>query len=278
MTLRFLILKQHFLKNIEDTENQLETLYRDMGGTVPPDSGGCSGGARRKKRGLGSLVGDVFNTVRCAINSLDTLKGHLNVPEPGISTIEGDHDEVGTLGENVDKDNENDDDDSSSDNQDSTQKQTEEPSTNEPSTNEPSTRPSSSQPSSASATTTGTRSSTGNTCCGCCPTEEPLLPTDGTPAVTAAPTDFDTIDKRAVPPGRLRRLVKRRAEIPVPKLNKCNLQTPNNMQVTIPAYPGGFELYMSDTMNQLGTLTSISRYYRSTATGAPACTPTITQK
>lgn len=269
--------KTAFLKNIEDTEHQLETLYKDMGGTVPPDTGGCSGGARRKKRGLGSLVGDVFNTVRCAINSLDTLKGHLNVPEPDISTIEGDLDDVGTLGENVDKDNENDNDNSSSDNQESTRKQTEEPSTNDPSTNEPSTRPSSSRPSSASATTTGTRSSTGNTCGGCCPTEEPLLPTDGTPAVTAAPTDFDTIDKRVVPPGRLRRLVKRRDPKPLPKLNGCNLQTPNNMQVTIPAYPGGFEFYTSVTMNQLGKLTSISRYYRSTTTGEPACTPTITQ-
>ncbi|KAL8710194.1 MAG: hypothetical protein Q9225_007328 [Loekoesia sp. 1 TL-2023] len=281
--------KTAFLNNIKDTENQLETLFKDMGGTLPPDTGGCSSGARKKKRGLGSFVGDIFNTVRCAINSLDTLKGDLDVREPDISTIEGDLDDVGTLAKNIDENDENDEKDSSTNDQDSTkEQQTENPSTNEPSTNEPSskdqtskessTRSSSSQqPSSASASTTGTMSSASDTCGGCCPTEEPLLPTDGTPAVTAAPTDFDTLDKRAVAPGRLRRLVKRGAAKPLTKLNQCNLQTPNNLPVTIPAYPGGFEFYTSDTLGQLGSLTTISRYYRSTTTGNPACTPTITQ-
>ncbi|KAL9593574.1 MAG: hypothetical protein Q9219_007491, partial [cf. Caloplaca sp. 3 TL-2023] len=278
--------KTAFLHDIEVTENQLETLFKDMGGTLPPEKGGCGGGGRKGKRGIGGLVGDIFNTVRCAINSVDTLKGHIDVPEPDIPTIEGDLDDVGSLAENIDENDENDDDDddSSTKDQDSTkEEQTEDQTTNEPSTNEATTNEESSrasstqQPSSASASTTGTASSTGDTCGGCCPTEEPLLPTEGTPAVTAAPTDFNPIDRRAVAPGRLRRLVKRAPAKPIPKINGCNLQTPSNWDVTIPAYPGGFEFYESDTQGNLGTLTTISRYYRSTTTGAPACTPTITQ-
>lgn len=47
--------------------------------------------------------------------------------------------------------------------------------------------------------------------------------------------------------------------------------------MTTPAYPAGFEFYNSDIQGALGTLTAISRYYRSTTVGAPACTPTITR-
>lgn len=47
--------------------------------------------------------------------------------------------------------------------------------------------------------------------------------------------------------------------------------------MTTPAYPGGFDFYTSDIKGALGTLTTISRYYRSTTVGNPACTPTITR-
>ena len=286
--------KTAFLQDIDDTEHQLETLFMNMGGTLPPDTGGCSGGTRKQKRGLGDFVGDIFNTIRCAINSLDTLKGHVDIPEPDLPSIEGVLNDVGTLANNIDDngeenddedDNEDDDEDEDDDDDSSTSDQasTKEPSTNESSTKDRTSEESSSrslssrQPSSVSASTTGTLSSTGESCGGCCPTDVPALPTDGTPAVTAAPTDSDTLDKRIVAPGRLHRHVKRRPDVPIPKINGCNLQTPNNWPVTTPAYPGGFEFYTSDTKGLLGTLTSISRYYRSTTTGAPACTPTITQ-
>ena len=107
-----------------------------------------------------------------------------------------------------------------------------------------------------------------------CPTDVPSLPTTGTPAVTAAPTDFDGLDRRSIPE-RFQQLAKRRPDVPFAKINDCNLRTPYNWPVTTPAYPGGYEFYTSDTQGVLGTLTSISRYYRSTT--APACTPTITQ-
>lgn len=282
--------KTKFLDDIDDTEHELKTLFENMGGTLPPNTGGCGGGARRVRRGLGSLLGDVFNTVRCAINSVNTLKSHVDVPDPDFPTIEGDLSDIGDLAGDVDENDDDDDDDDNStkENQKSTkERKTDERSTGEPSSkqhstkdrssNEPSSRVSSTlTPSSASASTTGSTASSGGSCGGCCPTDLPVLPTDGTPAVTAAPTDFDTLDRRAAP-GRLQRLVKRRPESPLPKVNKCNLQTPSGWAVTIPAYPGGYEFYTSDTLNQLGTLSAISRYYRSTTTGAPACTPTMTR-
>ena len=194
---------------------------------------------------------------------------------------------MGILAENIDESDGNDD--NSTEDQGSTiAQQTKDLSINQPSTDEPSSSDltskesssrasSSQQPSTASASTTGTVTSTGNICGGCCPMDEPLLRTDGTSAVTVAPTDFGTLDKRAVPPGRLRRLVKRGAARPLEKFKKCVSNTPDSLGVTIPTYPGGFEFYTSDTLGQLGILTAISRYYRSTITGAPACTPTITQ-
>ncbi|KAI4210722.1 MAG: hypothetical protein LQ351_006397, partial [Letrouitia transgressa] len=54
--------KTAILDDLEDTEDQLETLFTDMGDSLPPDTGGCGGGARRRKRGLLDLAGDVFNT------------------------------------------------------------------------------------------------------------------------------------------------------------------------------------------------------------------------
>ncbi|KAL8773774.1 MAG: hypothetical protein Q9209_001542 [Squamulea sp. 1 TL-2023] len=276
--------KTAFLEDIDDTEHELETLFRNLGGSLPPDTGGCSSGGGGG--GLGDLVGDIFNTVRCAINSVNTLKGHVDIPEPDFPAIEGDLIDVRTLAENIDENDNNDDDDDDDDDDDSStndQDSTKEPSSNEPSTKDPTSADPSSrfstsrQPSSASASTTEMSSSTGDTCGGCCPTDVPALPTDGTPAVTAAPADFDTLDKRVFAPGRLHRHIKRRPDAPMVTINKCMLQTPNGVPVTIPAYPGGFEFYNSDIGNQLGSLTTISRYYRSTTVGSPACTPTITK-
>ena len=120
-------------------------------------------------------------------------------------------------------------------------------------------------------------SSSASGCTSCCPTDVPALPTDGTPAVTAAPTDFlGPLDKRSIPE-RFQLIRKRRGDVPIPRINGCNLKTPQNWPVTTPAYPGGYEFYTSDTKGALGTLTTISRYYRSTTFGAPACTPTITR-
>ncbi|KAL8700003.1 MAG: hypothetical protein Q9201_005684 [Fulgogasparrea decipioides] len=276
--------KTAFLEDIDDTEHELETLFKNLGGSLPPDTGGCSSGGGG---GLGDLIGDIFNTVRCAINSVNTLKGHVDIPEPDFPTIERDLVDVGTLAENIDENDDNndedddddDDDDSSTNDQNSTKESSSnEPSTKDPTSPDPSSRFSTSrQPSSASASTTGTSSSTGDTCGGCCPTDVPALPTDGTPAVTAAPTEFDTLDKRVFAPGRLHRHIKRKPDAAIVAINKCALQTPNGFLVTIPAYPGGFEFYNSDIRNQLGSLTTISRYYRSTTVGSPACTPTITR-
>lgn len=137
--------------------------------------------------------------------------------------------------------------------------------------------PSSTSSASSSAPSSSQASSTFVGCTGCCPTDIPTLPTSGTPAVTAAPTGFfDPLDKRSIPE-RFQQLAKRKPDVPIPKINNCNLKTPNNWPVTTPAYPGGYEFYTSDTKGVLGTLTTISRYYRSTTFGAPACTPTITQ-
>ena len=138
---------------------------------------------------------------------------------------------------------------------------------------------SSSAPSASSSVPSSSQASTGTAtgCTGCCPTDVPALPTDGAPAVTAAPTDFfDPLDKRSIPE-RFQRLGKRKEAVPIPKINGCNLRTPQNWPVTTPAYPGGYDFFTSDTKNELGTLTTIPRYYRSTTFGEPACTPTITR-
>ncbi|KAL8777950.1 MAG: hypothetical protein Q9213_007636 [Squamulea squamosa] len=78
--------KTALLENIDDTEHELETLFKNLGGSLPPDTGGCSSGGGG---GLGGLVGDIFNTVRCVINSINTLKEHVDIPEPDFPTIEG---------------------------------------------------------------------------------------------------------------------------------------------------------------------------------------------
>ncbi|KAL9599991.1 MAG: hypothetical protein Q9219_003460 [cf. Caloplaca sp. 3 TL-2023] len=283
--------KTAFLQDIEDTEGQLETLFTNMGGKLPPDTGGCSGGARKRRRGLGDLVGDVFNTVRCAINSVNTLKGHIDVPKPDFPTINGDLKDIGSLSENIDDNKENDeededdddDDDSSTDDQDSTKepstkeeastkeestKQSTQPSSNEASTTGPSstvmsssfvssTRASSSDPCLGGPVTTGAgglvKRATDDSCNYECPTPVPAAPTEGPLAITPGPTEpaDSEMKHRRAIAGRVH--VKRKAKEPVVTINGCQLLTPSNPPdpVTTPDYPGGYKFWQSDSNGQL---------------------------
>jgi hypothetical protein len=104
-------------------------------------------------------------------------------------------------------------------------------------------------------------------------TDVPSLPS--TPGVTAAPTDDGTLDERAIP--ERFQLMKRGTPKTLKTISNCILSTPRNQPVTNPAYPGGERFLASDKAGRLGSLATISRYYRSTNVGAPACTPTLTQ-
>ena len=132
-----------FINDIEDTEHKLETLFTDMGGKLPPDTSGCS--SSKLKRGLVSLIGDVFNTVRCAINRLDTLKIHVDTPEPDFPIIDDDLKDIGSLADDIDKNGDDDDETSTND----------QPSSRLSTTQFSSTIQSTSRPSSTVGSTTG---------------------------------------------------------------------------------------------------------------------------
>lgn len=210
--------------------------------------------------GLENLAGDITKIVDCADEVLNSLQDSLdeNTHDPDLTDdlLE----DLGTLADETDPD-----DGPSKPASESTASQTTSVSID--------SSPSSSASSSASSRSSSS-SSSDNCCTRCWSTDVPTLPTDGTPAVTAAPTDFDTLDRRFLPE-RFQRMAKRRPDVPIPKINACILRTPNNLPVTTPAYPGGYEFWSSETAGVLGTLTTASRYYRSTTFGAPACTPTI---
>ncbi|KAL9608030.1 MAG: hypothetical protein Q9167_007109 [Letrouitia subvulpina] len=282
--------KTAILNDLEDTEDQLETLFKDMGGSLPPDTGGCGGGARRRKRGLFDLAGDIFNTVRCAINSVDSLKSHIDVPKPDIPKIEADLSDIGTLADGVD-----DDENKTNDDNDHTKtddgKSTKELSTEEPSTTEPtkttelssslsSTARSSSDPCLDGPATTGgirKRADKGDTCNYKCPSPIPAAPTNGPLAITPAPTnEGDAQQKhRRDLAGRIS-LVKR-AKGSITKINNCILTTPSSDPVNTPDYPGGFAFWQQDKNGQLpASFQAISRYYRTTDGASQQCAPTVT--
>lgn len=292
--------KTKFLDDIDDTEHKLETMFKDMGGKTPPDTGGCSGGARKHKRGLGDLVGDIFNTVRCAINSLNSLKGHIDVPDPDIRTIGADLDDIGTLADEIGDKDDDDDDDASTGVQGPTKDtSSKEHSTQEPSTTHPfstgasatttsttmvsSTRASSSDPC-AEGLVTGSagalvkRANTADSCNYECPSPVPAAPTSGGLAITPGPTDTADAQKkhRRQLAGRIN-LVKM-AKGPISSINNCKLLTPSSPPdpVTTPDYPGGYGFWQSDSNGQLPqSFQAISRYYR-TSEVLSKCAPTVT--
>lgn len=258
--------KAQIKEDVENIINKASNLFDDLGGTDPKGSCGQTSKLKRLLNpfsGLENLAGDITKIIGCADEVLNTLKENLDKDTPDPKLIDDLLEDLGTLAGETDPDEK-----PSESAPKSTVHKTSDAKSN--------SSPPSSTLSSTSLTSNSVSSSTIGTCGGCCPADVPALPTTGTPAVTAPPTDFDTLDKR-VAPGRLQRLVKRKPEVPIPKINNCVLQTPNNWAVTTPAYPGGYEFYTSDTLGALGTLTAVSRYYRSTTIGAPACTPTITQ-
>ena len=250
-------IKAEILQDVEDTIDKATDLFDDLGGT--DFTGSCGGGSKVKRlsnpfTGLENLAGDITKIVGCAEEVLNSLKDNLNEDTPDPDFIEDLLEDLGTLAGETDPDDEP---------SKSASKNTASQITSADSISSPTSSASSS-------------SSAASGCTGCCPTDVPVLPIAGTPAVTAAPTDWDTLEKRAIPQ-RFQRMAKRQPEKPIPKINRCVLATPRNLPVTIPAYPGGFEFWTSDNNNALGTLESVSRYYRSTTFGAPACTPTIAQ-
>ena len=258
-------IKAEVIKEVENTISKATDLFDDLGGGDITSS--CGGGSKARRlsnpfTGLENLAGDVTKIVGCADEVLNSLKDNLNKDTPDPDLTDDLLDDLSTLADETDPD-----DDPSKSASQNTVSQTTSAKTNSLS---------SSSASSSASLTSSSSSSSASGCTGCCPTDEPTLPTDGTPAVTAAPTDFDTLDRRAIPE-RFQRMEKRRPDVPIPKINNCILRTPNNWPVTTPAYPGGYEFWTSDTKGVLGTLTTVSRYYRSTTVGAPACTPTITQ-
>ena len=257
--------KAEVIQDVENTINKAGDLFDDLGGTEITAS--CGGGKKMKRlanpfTGLKNLAGDITKIIGCADEVLNSLKDNLNKDTPDTDLTDNLLEDLGTLADNTAPDK-----NPSRSASESTASQTS-------STNSNSSLSSSASSSTSSSSSSSSSSASG--CTGCCPTDVPALPTSGTPAVTAAPTDFDALDKRVMPE-RFQQMAKRRPARPIAKINRCQLATPNNWPVTTPAYPGGYEFYTSDTSGVLGTLTTVSRYYRSTTFGTPACTPTITQ-
>ena len=261
--------KAEVIKDVDSIIIITHDLFKDLGGGVV--TGSCGGGSKTRRllnpfRDLEKLAGDITKIIGCANEVLNSLKDNLEEAVLDLELIDDLLADLGILADEADPDDG--DDPSPSASKDIASRTT---SVNTETSPFSSTRTSSFT---SSASSSSASSVTG--CLGCCPSDIPILPTTGTPAVTAAPTDFDPdgLDKRAMPE-RFQQMAKRRLDNPVPKINNCILRTPNNWPVTTPAFPGGYAFWKLETDGVLGSLTTVSRYYRSTNIGVPACTPTI---
>ena len=115
----------------------------------------------------------------------------------------------------------------------------------------------------------------GDSCPYTCPATLPQAPTTGPLAVSMPTPDPGDVEKRALA-GRFRHVIDKRGKAkPIANINGCVLQTPANLPVTTPAYPGGYEFWTSETNGVLpASYQALSRYYRTTPSG---CLPTITK-
>ena len=121
-------------KALQTIKSDLENAFKDRGGT---DTGApCVAGQRRLSFRRRDLVHRILNAFRCAIQSVDTLSGHLSESNPDPAVIIDDLEVVGTWAEELEQDEESDDDESKtqSDNDEASTTSEQEPRTSPPST------------------------------------------------------------------------------------------------------------------------------------------------
>ncbi|KAL2037046.1 hypothetical protein N7G274_010173 [Stereocaulon virgatum] len=256
--------KAEILRNVENTMLKAENLFGDLGGT--DSTGSCNGGSNVRRltnpfTSLANLAGDILNIIGCASEVLKSLKDSLNLETPDPSLIGDLLGDLGTLAGEADP----------ADNPDNKSLQRSSLLLTAPSSS--SSMASFSSSSTATSTPSTLSSSFATGCTGCCVTDVPSLPSP--PGVIATPTDDGMLGERAIP--ERFKLMKRGLPKTLRTISNCILSTPWNRPVTAPAYPGGEKFLASDKAHRLGSLATISRYYRSTNVGIPACTPTLTQ-
>jgi len=244
------------IQEVDNTIQKTEDLFDELGGTDVKAS--CNGRSKVRRlsnpfSNLENLAGDITKIVGCADQVLNSLKDNLSKDTPDPNLTDDLLEDLSTLADESDSKD------------DPSRSATESTASRTSDTGSSTMQSSTASSSGSSSSSASSSSSSASGCTRCCVTDIPALP-----------TDFDTLDKRMVP-HRFQMMQKRKPARAIPKINNCQLQTPNNWPVTTPAYPGGYEFYTSDTKGVLGTLATVSRYYRSTTVGAPACTPTITQ-
>ena len=293
--------KSKFIDEIDNTQSRLHSFYLKHGRSEwpPKDNIGCSGGSQKSKRGLGSLLGNVLDTVKCAYHSVDKLEQDVKVDKPEFSKIKGDLPDIGTLAGDIDPDDEEDK-DKSSQSDTKSEPETQTSSTQSSLTSSgASTTASSSSTSSGSSTASSTasfsdpclgglvttsivglgrRGEVADACPQTCPDPLPTMPTDGPLAVTFEPIDEGDIE------AKIRRDIAGRVDLhkrlnqaeKVTTYNACPLTTPRGSPVSTPVYSGGAKVWREESQNILpASWRQVSRYYRDTV--APhECAPTVT--
>lgn len=96
-------------KALQTIKSNLEGAFKERGGA---DTGApCVSGKQRLRFRRRGLVDRILNAFRCAIQSVNTLSGHLSEPNPDTTVIGDDLVDIGTWAEELEEDEQSDDDD-----------------------------------------------------------------------------------------------------------------------------------------------------------------------
>ena len=96
-------------KALQTIKSDLESAFKDRGGA---DTGApCVAGKRRLRFRRRDLVDRILNDFRCAIQSVNTLSGHLSESNPDPTVIGDDLVDIGTWAQELEEDEQSDDDD-----------------------------------------------------------------------------------------------------------------------------------------------------------------------
>lgn len=95
-------------KALQTIKADLEDAFKDRGGIDIEDP--CAAGEKRLRFRRRSLADSILNAFKCAIQSVNTLSGHLSGQNPDPAVIKDDLVDVGKWAEELEKDVESDDD------------------------------------------------------------------------------------------------------------------------------------------------------------------------
>lgn len=97
--------KQKYIENVEETKEQMHTLFDSLQKKqpTPPD---CSPGSLKKRSpisGLADLAGDIPKLASCATVVVNALEEDVKAPEPPVSEVEDLTDTLNEIGKHMDE-------------------------------------------------------------------------------------------------------------------------------------------------------------------------------